>query len=101
MIQNYGGWLYIMANKYNNILYLGSTSELVFRVVEHREKEYSKSFTAKYNCDKLVYFEHFESLEDAHTKERQMKKWKRTWKDELINKFNPEWKDLFDTISGV
>ena len=95
---NYGGWVYIMANKHNNVVYIGSTSELLFRVIEHREREYPTSFTAKYNCDKLVYYEPFDCIEDAHNKERQMKKWKREWKNELITKFNPELKDLFDTL---
>ena len=96
---NHGGSVYIMTNKYKTVLYIGVTSELLFRVIEHREREYPNSFTAKYNCDRLVYFEHFDCIMEAIEREKQLKKWRRKWKEELISKFNPEWKDLFDRLS--
>lgn len=94
----YGGTVYIMTNEYGSVLYIGVTSDLFIRIPEHKNKIYSNSFTAKYNCIKLVYYETYPRIEDAITREKQLKKWKRAWKLELISKFNPEWKDLFDTL---
>lgn len=87
-----------MTNEYGSVLYIGVTSDLFIRIPEHKNKIYSNSFTAKYNCIKLVYYETYPRIEDAITREKQLKKWKRAWKLELISKFNPEWKDLFDTL---
>jgi len=58
-------------------------------------KVYANSFTAKYNCNKLVYYETFGRIEDAIAREKQLKKWNRSWKKKLISDMNPEWKDLF------
>ncbi len=63
-----------------------------------KEKHYPDSFTAKYNCNRLVYFEQLSSIEEAIAKEKQIKNWRRSWKVNLINSKNPEWKDLFDRI---
>ena len=93
-----GGCVYILTNKINTVLYTGVTSELYFRIKEHREKYYPDSFTSKNNCNKLVYYEQFSSIEEAIAKEKQIKNWKRSWKINLINNINPEWKDLFDNI---
>lgn len=93
-----GGYIYIMTNKLNSVLYVGVTSQLYFRVVEHKDKIYPTSFTSKYNCNKIVYFESFTSIEEAILREKQLKKWNREWKMQLINKFNKEWKDLVDQI---
>jgi putative endonuclease len=82
-----------MSNTYNNVLYIGITSDLYRRITEHKSKEI-KGFTQKYNCDKLVYFEEFENIEDAINREKQLKNWKREWKNKLIEAMNPEWKDL-------
>lgn len=90
-----GGCVYILTNYNNEVLYIGVTSELFFRIKEHKEKYYPSSFTAKYNCDKLVYYEQFISIEEAIVKEKQLKNWKRQWKINLINNFNPNWEDLF------
>jgi len=68
-----GGYIYIMATKRMGTIYIGSTSDLVGRVWEHKNKIYPKSFTAKYNCNKLVYYEYHESLEDMVKREREMK----------------------------
>lgn len=83
-----------MANKPNGVIYIGVTNNIDERVKEHKFKVYPKSFTAKYNCDKLVYFEEFEDGEKASIIEKQFKKWKRQWKVNLIQEMNPDWTDL-------
>lgn len=90
-----GGSVYILTNYDNEVLYIGVTSDLFSRIAEHKEKYYPSSFTAKYNCYKLVYYEHFMLIEEAIAKEKQLKNWKRQWKINLINNFNPNWEDLF------
>jgi len=80
------------------VLYTGVTSELFFRIKEHKEKFYPKSFSAKYNCDVLVYYKQFSSIEEAIAKEKQVKNWQRAWKINLVNTINPSWKDLFDEL---
>ena len=92
-----GGCVYILTNHTHTVLYIGVTSELYFRIIEHKEKKYPDSFTAKYNCSKLVYYEQFDSIEEAIAKEKQLKNWKRAWKINLINQNNPNWNDLFKT----
>ena len=87
-------FVYILTNKNNTVLYTGITNDLVRRIGEHKRKESIKSFTSRYNCDKLVYFESFESAEDAIFREKQLKRYKRVWKENLINDKNSEWKDL-------
>jgi putative endonuclease len=89
----YQFWIYCMTNNYNNVLYTGVTNDLYRRVSEHKSHEI-RGFTQKYNCDKLVYFEAFNCIEDAITREKQLKNWKREWKNELIEKKNPDWTDL-------
>ena len=74
------------------------TSDLFQRIPEHINKVYPDSFTAKYNCNKLVYYETFGRIEDAIAREKQLKKWNREWKNKLITDFNPEWKDLFEGL---
>ena len=69
-----GGCVYISTNFTHTVLYIGVTSDLYFRIKEHKEKLYTKSFTAKYNCDKLVYYEQFSTIEDAIVKEKQQTK---------------------------
>jgi putative endonuclease len=93
-----GGCVYILTNFENNVLYIGVTSELFFRAKEHREKLYAKSFTAKYNLFKLVYFKQFMTIEEAIAEEKRLKNWKRQWKINLINSSNPNWDDLFYEI---
>ncbi len=83
-----------MANKPNGVIYIGITDNIEERLKEHKLKVYPDSFTAKYNCDKLVYFEEFEKDEDAIVRERRFKKWKRDWKIKLIEDMNPSWMDL-------
>jgi putative endonuclease len=89
-----------MTNDNNTVLYTGVTSNLKGRVLEHKEKLHSGSFTARYNIRKLVYFECLESIADAIAREKQIKGGSRGKKLELINNCNPEWKDLYvDLIS--
>ncbi|GLU43172.1 GIY-YIG nuclease family protein [Allomuricauda sp. NBRC 101325] len=86
--------VYMMCNRPKGTLYIGVTDNLEERVKEHKLKVYPQSFTAKYNCDKLVHFEAYENGEKAVKRERQMKKWKRDWKIKLIEEFNPNWIDI-------
>ncbi len=87
-----------MTNKNKTTLYLGVTSNLLNRVNEHRMKKYATSFTAKYNLEFLVFYEFHSTIEEAIAREKQVKKWSRKKKDELINLLNPERKDLWDEI---
>lgn len=86
-------YVYILSNKRNGTLYIGFTNDIERRVLEHKSKTY-KGFTSKYDTTLLVYFEEHESSNDAYTRERQIKKWKRIWKLALIEKNNPDWNDL-------
>ncbi|MCL2213306.1 MAG: GIY-YIG nuclease family protein [Oscillospiraceae bacterium] len=87
-------YIYIMANTLNTVLYIGVTSDLKTRVAEHKASVHKYSFTSKYKCTKLVYLEVFSDINEAIKREKQLKKWKREWKNTLIEKFNPEWEDL-------
>ena len=93
----YGGYVYIMASNPLGTLYIGSTSDLVGRVWQHKNKAI-KGFTSKYNIDKLVYYEWHDSLKNMVTRERQIKEWHRSWKLRLIINFNPEWRDLYNDL---
>jgi putative endonuclease len=83
-----------MSNKPKGVIYIGVTDNLDERVKEHKLKLYPKSFTAKYNCNKLIYFEEFEKGNEAEKREKQLKKWKRGWKVQIIEELNPSWSDL-------
>lgn len=87
-------YVYIMNNKPNGVIYIGVTDEIEERVKEHKLKIYPKAFTAKYNCDKLIYLEEYKNGEEASIRERQFKKWKREWKIKLIEEINPGWMDI-------
>ncbi|WP_310993509.1 GIY-YIG nuclease family protein [Aequorivita marina] len=88
------GFTYITTNKNKTVLYVGATNDIVRRIIEHKTKVYRNSFTAKYNCDLLVYFEEYENTSDAFLREKQLKAGNRKKKEALINEMNPEWKDL-------
>lgn len=94
----YGGAVYIMTNTTHSVLYIGVTSNLAVRVQQHKEAINAGSFTAKYKCNKLVYFENFLRIEEAIAKEKRLKNWHREWKINLINQFNPHWIDLTETL---
>ena len=85
--------VYILTNKNNNVLYIGVTGSLPKRIYKHKNKK-ANGFTEKYNVDKLVYFEQTENVNSALEREKQLKKWYRQCKINLINEFNPNWKDL-------
>ncbi|MCU0679496.1 MAG: GIY-YIG nuclease family protein [Planctomycetes bacterium] len=91
-------YVYILANKRNGTLYIGVTHSLFARTFQHKLKENPDCFTARYGIDKLVYFEIYQYIQDAIKREKQMKKWNRTWKIRLIEKNNPIWRDLFEEM---
>ena len=90
-------YIYFMTNQTNKVLYTGVTNSLKRRVTEHFEGRGSV-FTSKYNCNKLVYFEQFPSIEQAIAREKQIKHFKREWKNQLVETINPKWKDLSHSI---
>jgi len=87
-------YVYLLASKKNGTLYLGVTSNLIKRVYEHKNNLVS-GFTQKYKIQNLVYYETTDDINSAITREKQLKKWKRAWKIELIEKNNPGWRDLY------
>jgi len=91
-------WTYITTNKANRVLYVGVTSDLKGRMESHRTKKYPNAFTARYNADKLVWYQEFASIIDARDRERQLKAGNRARKIKLIEGMNPEWKDLYETL---
>jgi putative endonuclease len=93
-----GGYIYIITNQHNTTLYVGVTASLRKRIYEHREKHFPKSFSAKYNLHKLVYYEGFNSIEEAIVREKQIKAGSRRKKEELIVSLNEDWKDLWEYI---
>ena len=92
------GSIYIITNSSHTTLYTGVTSELLYRIQDHKNKKYPNSFSAKYNLNKLVYYESFHSIEEAIVREKQIKTGSRSKKLKLINEFNPHWNDLYDEI---
>jgi putative endonuclease len=87
-------YVYFMTNAWNTVIYTGSCSELVSRTLGHKTGTFKDAFTWKYKCFKLAWYEEHTSLEEARRKEHQVKRWKREWKERLINEINPQWKDL-------
>jgi putative endonuclease len=90
-------YVYIMASERNGTLYIGMTNDIARRAWEHREGLIG-GFTKKYGVKMLVYFEPFRDVYDAINRETNLKKWKRRWKIELIEKENPEWEDLYEQL---
>ncbi|MBL7742444.1 MAG: GIY-YIG nuclease family protein [Chitinophagaceae bacterium] len=90
-----GGYVYIMCSMNNTTLYVGVTSTLPARVVQHKEKLHPNSFTARYNCIKLVYYKWFDTIIEAIAEEKRIKGGSRMKKEILINSMNPEWTDLY------
>ncbi len=90
-------YTYILASKRNGTLYVGITSDLITRVWQHKEG-LMDGFTKKYRVNKLVYYEEHGDAANAIHREKRLKEWKRQWKLALIEKFNPAWNDLYDSI---
>ena len=90
-------FVYILASQRHGTLYVGVTNNLVRRIYEHREK-LIEGFTSQYNVTRLVWFDQTESIEEAITHEKRLKRWRREWKIELIEKTNPTWDDLYERI---
>ncbi len=91
-------YTYIMSCASNTAIYIGVTGDLLKRVAEHKSG-FGSEHTSKYRIRKLVYFEVHETLPEAIARERQLKRWRRVWKDELIAKTNPRWSDLTMEVS--
>lgn len=89
--------VYILASKKHGALYIGVTNNLIRRVYEHKS-DLVGGFTKKYIVKRLVYYEQTSSIEEAILREKRLKKWKREWKIALIQKQNPEWKDLYNDL---
>ena len=94
------GFVYIMASGRNGTLYIGSTDDLPKRAWEHRNGVV-EGFTRKYGCRLLVWYAAFDTLEQARARERPMKEWRRAWKIREIEGLNPEWDDLFETLTPL
>lgn len=90
-------YVYILASSYNGTLYVGITNDLAKRVWQHKNGV-AEGFTKKYKIHMLVYYEVANDILSAIQREKQIKAWKREWKLNTINQFNPEWKDLYTSI---
>jgi putative endonuclease len=98
MVFQQGGCVYILTNQYHNVFYVGVTSDLLSRIWDHKNKTYPNSFTAKYNCNKLVFYEFYPRIEEAIGAEKALKGGSRKNKVNLINTMNPTWLDLYDRL---
>jgi putative endonuclease len=94
-LMNY--YVYILASRKDGAIYVGVTNDIVRRVYEHRTKAVP-GFTAKYNITRLVWFEIYDDPESAISREKELKKWKRAWKIQLIEAKNPKWDDVYESI---
>jgi putative endonuclease len=92
-----GGWVYLMTNKRNGILYAGVTSNMPKRAYEHREGLID-GFTKEHGLKRLVYYERHDTIQSAIQREKNIKRWPRAWKVRLIHSMNPNWDDLYDTL---
>lgn len=92
-----GGSIYFMTNKGRNVIYIGVTSDLIARVLEHKRGNGSQ-FTRKYNCTDLIYFESFSTIQEAISREKQLKNWHKEWKWNIVREFNPQLIDLSESI---
>ena len=90
-------YVYILASRKKGTLYIGVTSDLARRIYEHKY-DFVEGFTKQYKVHSLVYFEITESIESAIDREKKLKKWNRAWKIRLIEKINPEWRDLYSEL---
>jgi putative endonuclease len=92
-------FVYLLASRRNGTLYVGITGDLKRRVWEHRQ-DLVEGFTKKYGVKLLVWYEHTESIESAIVREKQIKKWNRDWKIQLIESANPDWRDIYDELGA-
>lgn len=92
------GYIYILTNKNNSVLYIGVTSNLIKRIYEHKQK-FVDGFSKKYSLDKLIYYEVLEDINEAIAREKKLKNWQRDWKFDLIKESNPLFEDLYNTIT--
>ncbi len=92
-------YVYILASKKNGVIYTGITNNLLRRVYEHKH-ELNNGFTKSYHVKRLVYYEEYNYIDETISREKCIKRWKREWKDNLINGKNPEWKDLYFDLGG-
>ncbi len=90
-------YVYILTNKINTVLYIGVTNDLIKRIYQHKNKLVS-GFTEKYNINKLIFFEVYEDINEAITREKKLKNWHREWKMNLIKSKNPNFNDLYNTL---
>jgi len=90
-------YIYMLTNKYRNVLYIGVTNDLIRRVYEHKNK-LTRGFTQRYNVDCLVYYEVYDDIAAAIEREKQIKGWTREKKNKLVNTFNLQWADLYNEI---
>ncbi len=91
-------FVYILSNRKNGTLYIGVTNNLIRRIYEHKEKTID-GFSSKYDLKNLVYYECFDTPDLAIQREKNIKKWNRSWKVQLISDFNPNWDDLYSNIT--
>jgi putative endonuclease len=90
-------YVYLLASGKHRTLYVGVTNDLVRRIHEHKTKA-ARGFTSRYTVDRLVWFEVYDDAENAITREKEIKKWRRDWKIALIEEGNPDWEDLYASI---
>jgi putative endonuclease len=93
-----GGWVYIVASRRRGMVYIGVTSHIAARIDQHR-RDVGSGYCRRYGIKTLVYAEHHDDIRDAIIREKQLKAWKRAWKDQLIEADNPDWRDLYDTLA--
>ncbi len=90
-------YVYMMTNQHNTVLYIGVTNNLIQRVYVHKNGML-EGFTKKYNCKKLIWYEQTNNIQSAIQKEKRMKKWKREFKENVINEMNSDWRDLYESL---
>jgi putative endonuclease len=93
-----GGWVYIMSNRRDGVLYIGVTADLARRIDQHRRGEGSP-FCRRYGLTRLIHAEEYDDISDAIAREKAMKAWKRAWKIGLIERLNPGWDDIFERLA--
>ena len=93
-----GGWLYFVSDRRNGVLYVGVSADLARRAWEHKQGA-MQGFTQRYGVTRLVYYEWHDRIIDAIQREKNIKHWKRAWKVELIERMNPAWDDLYETLN--